>query len=240
MPARPKGKVAFGTATPFENREKKQVVLFGIGSPIVVEYLETCDRLGWSIVAAVKNLDGRVYFDDYTKVMGVDAVGSMLSHYPCFCPMFTPANRAIATREAGTLGFRFGKAMIDPLAITAQTSRIGGGSFVNAGCILAAELSISRHVLVNRGASIGHHTAIHEFASIGPGAILGAFVLVGSGAVVGAGAIVLPKVQIGDFALVCAGAVVTHDVPPRAKVVGNPARVIATDLADFGIPNVES
>jgi UDP-2-acetamido-3-amino-2,3-dideoxy-glucuronate N-acetyltransferase len=31
-------------------------------------------------------------------------------------------------------------------------------------------------------------------------------------------------VTIGTFALVAAGAIVTHDVPPHALVVGNPAR----------------
>ena len=41
----------------------RRIVLFGIGSPIVVEYVETCRRLGWSIIAAVKNRDGEAYFD---------------------------------------------------------------------------------------------------------------------------------------------------------------------------------
>jgi len=43
---------------------------------------------------------------------------------------------------------------------------------------------------------------------------------------IGAGAIVLPGLQIGTHAVVGAGAVVTHDVPPYAIVVGNPARII--------------
>jgi acetyltransferase-like isoleucine patch superfamily enzyme len=43
---------------------------------------------------------------------------------------------------------------------------------------------------------------------------------------IGAGAIILPNVTIGEQAIVGAGAVVTKDVPPRAIVVGNPARVL--------------
>ena len=43
---------------------------------------------------------------------------------------------------------------------------------------------------------------------------------------VGGGAVLLPGVTIGANALVGAGAVVTHDVPDRAIVVGNPARVV--------------
>ena len=46
------------------------------------------------------------------------------------------------------------------------------------------------------------------------------------GARVGGGAILCPAVEIGEEAFVGAGAVVTKDVPPRALVVGSPARVL--------------
>jgi acetyltransferase-like isoleucine patch superfamily enzyme len=46
------------------------------------------------------------------------------------------------------------------------------------------------------------------------------------GARVGGGAILCPGVDVGEEAFVGAGAVVTKDVPPRALVVGNPARVL--------------
>jgi acetyltransferase-like isoleucine patch superfamily enzyme len=46
------------------------------------------------------------------------------------------------------------------------------------------------------------------------------------GARVGGGAILCPGVEIGEEAFVGAGAVVTRDVPPRAVVVGSPARVL--------------
>jgi acetyltransferase-like isoleucine patch superfamily enzyme len=43
---------------------------------------------------------------------------------------------------------------------------------------------------------------------------------------VGGGAIPLPGIEVGEEAFIGAGAVVTKDVPPRAVVVGNPARQI--------------
>ena len=44
------------------------------------------------------------------------------------------------------------------------------------------------------------------------------------GARIGGGAILCPAIEIGEEAFIGAGAVVTKDVPPRAMMVGNPAR----------------
>jgi acetyltransferase-like isoleucine patch superfamily enzyme len=52
------------------------------------------------------------------------------------------------------------------------------------------------------------------------------------GARVGGGAVLCPGVEIGEEAFVGAGAVVTKDVPARAVVVGNPARVLREVASD--------
>lgn len=66
--------------------------------------------------------------------------------------------------------------------------------------------------------------------------------LVRQGASIGANASILPGITIGIQSMVGAGAVVTHDVPPYAKVVGNPARIIGytnshTSISPQGEPN---
>lgn len=43
---------------------------------------------------------------------------------------------------------------------------------------------------------------------------------------IGVNVTILPGVTVGENAVIGAGAVVTHDVPDNAVVVGNPARVI--------------
>lgn len=50
--------------------------------------------------------------------------------------------------------------------------------------------------------------------------------VVGKKASIGANATILPGIKIGQNAMVGAGAVVTHDVPANAIVVGNPARIV--------------
>ncbi len=51
-------------------------------------------------------------------------------------------------------------------------------------------------------------------------------VAIGNNVWIGANATILKGVHIGDGAIVATGAVVTDDVPPRAVVAGNPARIV--------------
>ena len=51
-------------------------------------------------------------------------------------------------------------------------------------------------------------------------------IIIHNGASIGANATLLPGVTIGEKAMVGAGAVVTKDVPARAVVAGNPAKIV--------------
>lgn len=61
--------------------------------------------------------------------------------------------------------------------------------------------------------------------------------LLKKGSSVGANATILP-VTIGENAMVGAGAVVTHDVPANAIVVGNPAKIVGYSGAQRALPTV--
>jgi len=50
---------------------------------------------------------------------------------------------------------------------------------------------------------------------------------IGDRVFIGAHSMVLGKVKVGDDAMICAGSVVTRSVPPRAVVMGNPAKVVS-------------
>ena len=105
---------------------------------------------------------------------------------------------------------------------------------------------IEHHVKLGNGVRIHTQVFVPEFTVIEDDAWLGPNVVVTNakyplspgvkeslegpiirkGAMVGANATILPGVVIGAYALVGAGSVVTKDVPDRAVVVGNPAKVI--------------
>ena len=202
------------------------LVLFATGSSITVEYAATCRRLGLVIAAGISNRDGPSYLPEAIALMKAARFPPALVSCPCLCPLFNPANRMVAVREAMQLGLEFPLSLIDPTAIVADDLEVAGGSYVNAGVIVGASTALGAHVVVNRGASIGHHARLDDFASIGPGAILAGHVRVGTGAMVGAGAIILPGCSIGEGAVVGAGSVVTRDVEAGDKVMGVAARPV--------------
>jgi acetyltransferase-like isoleucine patch superfamily enzyme len=53
-------------------------------------------------------------------------------------------------------------------------------------------------------------------------------ILIGNDVRIGIGSLILKGVHIGDGALIEAGSVVTRDVPPGGRVIGNPARLVGT------------
>ena len=122
--------------------------------------------------------------------------------------------------------------------------------FVNLyGCRIGNECRIAAFVEIQRGVTIGDRCKIEAFAFIPSGVTIEDEVFVGPhatftndlhpravgdweitptlvrrGASIGAGAVIVCGVTIGEGATVGAGSVVTKDVPPGVKVVGNPAR----------------
>ena len=114
---------------------------------------------------------------------------------------------------------------------------------------------IEHHVVVEDGVRIHSQAFIPEFSRLESGCWIGPNVVltnalhplcpeakaclkgphIGRGAKIGANSTILPDRTVGVDALVGAGSVVVHDVPNRAVVAGNPARVIKS-IDDLNCP----
>jgi len=121
-----------------------------------------------------------------------------------------------------------------------EENRIGnhvsvwGNSTIDYGCIIGDRVKIHTSVYV------AQFTVIEDDVFLAPGVIIAndphpgcprarecmRGPLIKKGAQIGVNATLVPFITIGEYALVGAGSVVTRDVPDRAVVYGNPARVV--------------
>ena len=209
------------------------IVLFGSTASMIVDVEETCARLGVTIRAIVRNVDGKDYAQARELVIAASDVTPEIASSPYLIPIFTPGHRLAASRDAAARGFRNAATIVDPTSTVARSTSLGEGTYINAGVVIAGATQIGAFAFINRSASIGHHVEIADFVSIGPGATVAGMVRIGRGAVIGAGAVILPTLEIGRNAVISAGAVVREAVADHCLVAGNPAQVVKTNYAGY-------
>jgi acetyltransferase-like isoleucine patch superfamily enzyme len=126
------------------------------------------------------------------------------------------------------------QAYVRERAVIGERTVIGRGSTVDNDCVVGARVRMQTNVYVTA------HSVVEDDVFLGPGAITSnddtmsrhgpEYALRGAvlrrACRIGAGAVLVPGVEVGEEAYVAAGAVVTRDVPPRAVVMGVPARVV--------------
>jgi sugar O-acyltransferase (sialic acid O-acetyltransferase NeuD family) len=210
-----------------------QIILFGTGSPLLVDVEESLYRAGQSVAAGIRNHPGPSYLSPGTPSCLPEDIATAVFALPFLVPIFTPAYRQQAALEATRLGLTRPYQLIDPSVAAPRRLELGAGCYVNTGCTLGSASSFGPFVLVNRGANSGHHVSLGAFVSIGPGVVIAGQVTIGTGSVIGAGATILPGVTIGDNAVVGAGSVVTRDVPAGCLVTGNAAQIVRHDIGGY-------
>lgn len=209
------------------------VILYGVGSPIVVDVEESLYRAGLRLVAGIANHPGPRHLPEGARILNPSDLGEEERDLPFLVPLFTPGHRHAAAADAARHGLHHPLVLIDPSVAAPRHLELGSGSYVNAGCSLGSASVFGAFTFINRGASLGHHVRAGDYVSVGPGAVLAGHVRLGTGAFVGAGATVLPEIDIGANAVIGAGSVVTKDVPPGCLAIGNPAKIVRRGIGGY-------
>jgi acetyltransferase-like isoleucine patch superfamily enzyme len=138
-------------------------------------------------------------------------------------------------------GARIGaRAIVGDQSYVRERSRIGERTVVGRGTTVDNDVDVGARVSLQTGVYLTAFSTVEDDVFVGPcatttndstmnrhepGAPLRGVTL-RRACRIGGGAVLTPGVEIGEEAFVAAGAVVTHDIPARAVVMGVPARVV--------------
>jgi len=139
-------------------------------------------------------------------------------------------------------------------AVIQQGTKIWHFSHIRENVKIGKNVTIGQNVYIDEGVSIGDGTKIQNNVSVYKGISVGKNVFIGPGVVftndaypisevwsedlimktiiedhvsLGANSTILPGITVGRYSLVGAGSVVTKDIPPHCKVLGNPAKIVS-------------
>jgi acetyltransferase-like isoleucine patch superfamily enzyme len=131
-------------------------------------------------------------------------------------------------------------AIVGDQAFVRERAVVGAGSVVGRGSAVDNDVTIGARVRIQTSCYITAYSLIEDDVFVGPTAMTtnddtmarhgDEYQLRGAtlrrGCRIGGAVVMVPGVEVGEEAFVAAGAVLTKDVPARAKVMGVPARVV--------------
>ena len=186
----------------------------------------------YAVVALIELLgeyNPEIIFDDAPKqgsILGVPVKKYQDENLNAKALCITVGNNDVRKRMALSIEKGVFPSFIHPSVSIYPSASIGKGTVVLPNSVIDAAVTIGDFCIINNNATVSHNVHLKDYVHIAIQAAVAGGVTIGEGSFIGAGAVILPEIKIGNWAVVGAGSVVTKDVPDRAVVYGNPAKII--------------
>ncbi len=157
-------------------------------------------------------------------------------------PLELGAGTIVSTGAVVFAGTRLGeRVIVGDQACVRERCELGDDAVVGRGSLVENDTSVGSRTKIQANAYVTAYSTLEDDVFIAPCVATTNDNFMGRterrhelrkgptirrGARIGGAAVLLPGVEIGEEAFVGAGAIVIRDVPPRAVVVGSPARQI--------------
>lgn len=163
-----------------------------------------------------------VKFKDIVDSNGLDEVNFVIANGE-------PTIRRKIYMKLNEFGAKMGN-VIDISTLVADTAVLEDGVVVTPLCSISSDAFLAKNSCVNTMSIIGHDVRIGQNSVISSMVNLGGACVVGEGTYIGMGALIKEGVRIGSNSIVGMGSVVYNDIPDNVIALGNPARVMRSNI----------
>jgi len=116
--------------------------------------------------------------------------------------------------------------VIHPTARVSPLAVVGRNVLVMSGVVVTSNAVIGDHTVILPNTVVHHDVVVGAWSLIGSNVTIAGGTSIGENCYVGSGSSIMNGLTIGDRTLVGLGSNVIRNVPPDAKVVGNPAHQV--------------
>lgn len=118
---------------------------------------------------------------------------------------------------------------VEPATLIHSSATVGMDVRLKEGAVICplvsvtTNVSIGRHVHINRNCAIGHDVTLADYSTVNPLSAVSGDVFLGEEATIGTNSAVNQGIHIGQGAMIASGSAVTKDVAEFSLVAGVPA-----------------
>lgn len=114
--------------------------------------------------------------------------------------------------------------LIHPKADVSEFVTIGDGVIIASGVIITCNVSIGKHVIIDRASTIGHDTKIYDYCHVSPLTSVSGNCIVKEQVYLGTGSLLRDGIFIVKNSIIGMGAVVVKNIKEKGTYIGSPAR----------------